>query len=339
MPIKRHVTLLLWGLGVALAGATAPADAALFQLVELYHADASSVSVNAINNRGQAVGISATDDGMTQALLWSGAGAQNLGTWNGASVTPTAINDAGDVVGFANAPADGTHAVVWKGSGWSDLGRGYAQAINAGGQIVGFGERALLWSGAATVVLGNGLAAGINDEGTVVGYRSNAVGVPTAVVWSHGVASALERNAAAYSINGAGDIVGESRTAAGTYQATLWTAQGKTLLGSIEPGQHSVAFDINDAGQVVGYGNGATLWTGHDQVDLSAVLANPPGGQFRLLLATGINNSGQIVATGVDANNYIRAYLLTPIPEPASLALVLGGLCLLTLSRMRRSRS
>ena len=329
---------LLWGLGLALAGATAPADAALFQLVELQSPGTGSASANAINNRGQAVGVATSDDGVTHALLWSGGAARDLGMWNGGSVTPTAINDAGEVVGFANAPGDGTHALMWKGSGWSDLGRGYAQGINAGGQIVGFGDRAFLWSRATTVVLGNGVAAGINDQGTVVGYRSTSTGVPIAVTWSQGVASDLERNAAAYSINGTGDIVGESRTANGMYQATMWTAHGKTLLGSIEPGQHSVAFDINDAGQVVGYGNGATLWTGQEQVDLSAVLANPPGGQFRLLLAAGINNSGQIVVTGVDANNYIRAYLLTPIPEPESLALFLGGLSVLALGRKRGAR-
>ncbi|WP_440964019.1 hypothetical protein ACL58G_29405 [Massilia sp. GER05] len=337
--MRKHTIPKLCGLGLLLAALASPAKANLFRVTELLVPNVESSSVSAINNRGQSVGTATTADGVTHAILWSGAAARDLGTWKGSMVTPLAINDAGEIAGFANAPRDGPHALVWRSSGWIDLGHGYAQGMNSGGQVVGYDQRGTLWSADSVTDLGNALAQGINDAGDIVGYRY-AAGNPIAVVWRNGVLTDLERNGAAYSINGAGDIVGESRSATGQYQATLWNAQGKSLLGTTGDGEHSGAFDINERDQVVGYNNtGALLWTGQKQVDLNAVLANPPGGQFRLLLAIGINEGGQIAAVGTDANNYIRGYVLTPIPEPASLALVLGGLCLLPIGGKRDLRS
>ena len=43
----------------------------------------------------------------------------------------------------------------------------------------------------------------------------------------------------------------------------------------------------------------------------------------------GINNLGQITGYGFNAEGYKRAFLLTPVPEPATLSLLgLGGLVL-----------
>ena len=56
---------------------------------------------------------------------------------------------------------------------------------------------------------------------------------------------------------------------------------------------------------------------------------------WSLTEATAINNVGQIVGMGWNPSGGREAYLLTPIPEPATLAvLLLGGLALL---RRRRS--
>jgi len=53
--------------------------------------------------------------------------------------------------------------------------------------------------------------------------------------------------------------------------------------------------------------------------------------------AFAINDNGQIVGIGSDAQGNGRAFLLTPIPEPATLSLLaLGGLALL---RRRRGAS
>ncbi len=55
-----------------------------------------------------------------------------------------------------------------------------------------------------------------------------------------------------------------------------------------------------------------------------------PSSGWTLQIAYGINESGQIAGSGLDPSGQLRAFLLNPIPEPASLALVaLGGAALL----------
>ena len=54
-----------------------------------------------------------------------------------------------------------------------------------------------------------------------------------------------------------------------------------------------------------------------------------------LTQALGINDSGQIIATGSD----YHAYLLSPIPEPESYALMLFGLVVVGLSARRKKQS
>jgi probable HAF family extracellular repeat protein len=107
----------------------------------------------AVNDHGQVAGHSTTTSGQelggpgSRAFLWEDGRMTDLGTggeWSWAF----AINDAGEVVGQAG----GIGAVRWRGgaatalagriplgSGWDDLV--IARAINARGQIVGWGQR------------------------------------------------------------------------------------------------------------------------------------------------------------------------------------------------------
>ena len=84
---------------------------------------------------------------------------------------------------------------------------------------------------------------------------------------------------------------------------------------------YSYAYGINDAGQVVGYSHTAggaqhAFITGPDgagMMDLNSLVDVPAG--VILISATGINNSGQVIAIGT-------------IPEPEIYALFLAGLAL-----------
>lgn len=121
------------------------------------YGDDTSGAATAINDRGQAVGISGICDqavgrfSAKHALLWDNGNTTLLpdlgaGMWN----TPMAINEHGDVVGFVAQPGDDPdnprlRAFLWtRRDGFRNLGTlgpehdySEAHAINAHGQIVG----------------------------------------------------------------------------------------------------------------------------------------------------------------------------------------------------------
>lgn len=146
-----------------------------------YSGDSTSAAT-AINQRGQAVGISGACDiavgrfSAMHAVLWDHGAVReipNLGgtTWH----TPMDINDSGAVVGFSNPPGPGdpegdfiAHAFLWVGgSSSTDLGTlqgdalSEAFAINSRGQVVGvsFGGSA----GARAFLYQDGVMHNLND--------------------------------------------------------------------------------------------------------------------------------------------------------------------------------
>ena len=169
----------------------------------------SSGSATAINNRGQAVGISGSCDqavgrySAAHAVLWENGRVAELVNPNGAPYwnTPNMINERGDVVGFAGAPGDVdgnlTPPFQWtRSSGFQilpmltgDIG-GSAQSINNRGEIVGYAypssfvSHPLYWQrgSAAPVDLNTliepvagyvlSIANDINDRGQITGYAT-----------------------------------------------------------------------------------------------------------------------------------------------------------------------
>jgi probable HAF family extracellular repeat protein len=144
----------------------------------------STSAATAINDRGEAVGISGDCDqavgrfSARHAVLWAKNGnvteIPNLGgvTWH----TPMDINEAGDVVGFSNPAGTGdpagefiSHAFLWKRGATASVDLGTlpgdlfseAFAVSERGQVVGVsfgganGSRAFLWE--------NGVMTNLND--------------------------------------------------------------------------------------------------------------------------------------------------------------------------------
>jgi probable HAF family extracellular repeat protein len=130
----------------------------------------------------------------------------------------------------------------------------------------------------------------------------------------------------AYAINDLGQVVGDSFPPVLETHAFLWDPTGGlTDLGTLAgPFPSATALDINDNGVVVGDDRSGT-WVGFvwesstSMLDLNTLIDpnDPLFGQVTVTGAAGINNSGQIAATGVLAGSgETHALLLTPSGHP-----------------------
>jgi len=163
----------------------------------------STSAATAINDVGQAVGISGTcfvavgSFSAAHAVIWVDGVPSEIPNFGGVAWnTPTAINNQGLVAGFSDFPGDGSgapnfHAFLWTGSGplidLKTLGSdpfSAAFGLNEKGQVVGqsldadFNSRAFLWQNGQIIDL-NALALDgspflvfandINDRGEIAG--------------------------------------------------------------------------------------------------------------------------------------------------------------------------
>lgn len=371
---KRPLALLLSAL--ALLAVTINAVAATtYKFTDLGAPDGGWSFGAGINNAGQVVGTSFNSPGWgddRRATVWNGTTATYLPTLGGTWGEAKGINDVGQVVGSSRTAAGYTHATLWNDTLAIDLsplpggGGGWASGINNSGQIIGTsntagGTRATLWNGVSPTDLGtlpggrysHGLA--INAAGVVAGISETASG-DRATLWNGANATDLGTLPGgllsyAFAINNAGQVAGYSTSAKDDndlYYATLWNGSTATDLGTL--GYHSLAYGINNSGHVVGQSHAvpddgwawhAFLWNGTVLVDLNSVIdeeARRAG--WRLEEATGINDNDWITGTAYNSfTGEARAYLLTPVPEPQTHALMLAGLLLLgSAARHRRER-
>ena len=283
----------------------------------------------AINDLGQVVGSADINETVTtaplknapnhkvtrflaHAFIWnSNSGMTDLGTLGGKESRAVAINNLGQVAGIADTDSN-RHVFFWDSTnGMKDLGplgdiKGYI-GINDTGQVVSSSWRtasrnyvSFLWSSSVGVVYfdtlsgGGSCASAINDNGQVVG-------------WSN------------------------KKAPGGGRRACLWDSSGNIIeLGTIGDffsliaGSESMAFAINNAGQVVGWSGKkhtmlcrgyAFLWdTKHGMVKLENLLADKSGWK-RLISASHINNRGQIIGFGETKDGKDHAFLMTPVKK------------------------
>ena len=104
----------------------------------------------AINSAGWVAGGSTTARGYLHAFLQANGRMQDLGTLGGGNSSAYGVNDAGQVVGYSQIAGGDSSAFLWENGQLRDLNQliaadtGWrlleASAINASGQIVGFGS-------------------------------------------------------------------------------------------------------------------------------------------------------------------------------------------------------
>ena len=299
----------------------------------------------AINASGQVTGVTTFDDG--RAFLYTGGVMQDLGTLGGNSSAGTALNDRGEVTGGARTADGQLHVFLYGGGSMQDLGGGsFGQGlgINNSGQVTGqatsaSGIQAFIYSGGALQFLGQGTAWGsdINDSGQVTGLALAGSGDESgfAFLYSGGSIQNLGTlggtTSRGVAINDSGQVTGIAETADGSGHVFLYSG------GSMHDLGEGVGEGINNHGWVVGAsGFDPFLHDGTARHDLHDLL-DGSGAGWRLGTPLDINDAGQIVGFGI-RNGVERGYLLTPVPEPETLALMLSGLGLLALGGRWRQR-
>ena len=205
----------------------------------------SYTKVDAINGRGQIVGVSdIVVDGLeqTHGIVWANGKMTDLGsrlrTWD-----PATINDQGQIPGFVDRP----QAAVWEHGAVRLLPNGpgvkgvRAVDINEAGTAVGVcivspsrRPHPCLWRDGKVQDLGvafgdRGQALAVNERGQVIGItRDGARGQFHGFVWENGEMTDLGtlpggKQSQALAISNRGQIIGWSRTPKGVKHAVLWT--------------------------------------------------------------------------------------------------------------------
>ncbi len=206
-----------------------------------------------VNNAGQITGYSYTlgPGSQMQAWIWEDGDFTQLGTLGGEDSLAAGINEQVQVVGWAHTPEPGiSHAFLWENGVMTDLGvlpgetDSSAADINAVGQVCGLSAHtqstypfttylvACLWDSGDIIEIGklpgfpkNSAASSLNNDGVVVGYSSDYGNDSHAFIWRDGILTDLN------------DLIDP---------ASGWELK--------------TASDINEAGQIIGYGshNGET---------------------------------------------------------------------------------
>jgi probable HAF family extracellular repeat protein len=170
--------------------------------------------------------------------------------------------------------------------------------------------------------------AAVNSSGQVTGDAFTAGNAAQrAFLYSNGVMTDLGTLGGADSsgraLNSSGQVTGSAQTFQGTQHAFSYSDGTMTDLGTLG-GDLSEGYAINSAGLVTGTsritGNTtdhAFLYSNGSMIDLNSLIdpSSPLAAYVTLTEGTAINDSGWIVANGVDSRTGPgRAYLLTPVP-------------------------
>ena len=282
------------------------------------------------------------------SYLYSGGSVQVLATLPGMTGTvANGINNSGQIVGYdTGTNSAGQYGFVYSGGSMSPLPGGRALAVNDSGQIVGVSDgsgfahtHAFLFSGGSVQDLGalpGGNSSGalaVSNKGDIVGASDVADNSQHAFLFSGGSMQDLgvlpgKNESVATGVNNAQQVVGYSGTSGNGSHAFLWSSgTGMQDLGTLN-GYDSQATAINNAGQVVGLinisgvGSEAVVYSNGTMKDLNTLLL--PGSDWWLQVATDINNNGQICGYGINPTGQQDIFVLTPVPEPSTFAL-LGG--------------
>jgi probable HAF family extracellular repeat protein len=324
-----------------------------------------------LNNKGEMVGMRRFGTNYT-GFLYSGGeyreikvpGARNTHVW--------LLNDRGDVAGTAISSELGLLAFRYNAGRVVDVGSGLnppmgspsVRALNQAGHVLGSDdsmetERDYFYDGRMARELKIAAPSpkpdyigvtDLNDHDVVLGeYYDRETMTGGAFLYDNGTVTKIPASSglrSGYALNNAGDIVGTGhvdaeRTAPVLYRDGVATSLG-TLGGFYGGSDGGWATDINDRGQIIGAAARSDteyapfLYQGGRMYDVDELLVARDAAQWDVETVYRINASGQILAAGMAAAGQRAWFLLSPVPEAQTWALMLAGLGLVgTVARRR----
>lgn len=272
--------------------------------------------------------------------LWTpGAGWTFLPRGTNEARSAFAVNNVagGTVVG----QGDGSKAFYWTKSGGLTLvggGIGVAYSINDDGWMVGcdvWGSTAYAYHiGSQTLypIPGGWWATGVSNTGLVTAIGSQVLlwsiaggSVPVAGL---NYANDISANGVYVAANAGGSGVGWGIGRPAIYNTVtkVTTTFGSPLTGSWYGGCWAVnSHGVAVGATVIGGVEKAFVYDGTLYALENLLVGTLPTG-IRFLAGVDINDYGQIAVQAEDAFGRGHVFLLTPIPEPSTLALLAGGL-------------
>lgn len=232
--------------------------------------------------------------------------------------TPVGVNSSG-VAAVNTEATGGGGAFIAYASGSTILPMWRAAAINDAGQVAGTSSYT---AGSHAVVYDDGQ---LTDLGTLPNDSSNGFG------------------SSATDLNDTGTVVGSSNYGFGEanhMHSFLYRNGQMVAIGDWTNTNYAKA--VNNLGTVIGSyrsndpadsGEHAYLYLDGEQYELDTLLNGSAG--WRISTAEDINDSGQIVGQACNQAGACFAALLTPVPEPATYAMLLAGLGLVGWRRLR----
>lgn len=329
--------------------------------------ESQSCYATAVNNRGEVAGWCGDYiDGISRrvAFYWNSVdGMISLGTGGDVYSQALGINNAGVVVGYTYEDISPWHS--WRAFTYSngrlerleipDASYTAAFSNNDAGVITGqLDEDVLLYDHGTLIDVGRIAPAdivgrAINNRGDVVGSGwVDGEGNQHAFLFRNGVLMDIHgldgKSSYAQGINNLGQAVGWAETGEVSENGPIIHAvtfdDGK--VNDLNPfnSDYSYATAINDHGWLLGayrredIGYGTFLYMNGHERDLQNLI--PPDQDWYLDYANDINERGQIVGSAYGPGNRDHAVLLTPIPEPASIQLLITSFATVLVLRQRR---
>jgi probable HAF family extracellular repeat protein len=286
--VAGSLALLITFVGGLVGASSASAASPTYTVEDL----GTNFSPEDINRSGHVVGEGftfTTGCGRARAILYSAGQRHYIASCDTASAA-LGINDSGEVVGVS-----GDRAFLYEQGQEGQEGQMQDLGTLPGGT--------------------RSQALDINNTGEIVGWSATFTGDPEAFLYSNGQMQDLGTLGDAVGINDTGQVAGHANTTTGERHAFLYTKITGEMqdLGTLTGFPGIRATDINDSGEVVGYG----LYRPADEEDYQDHAFLYEEGQMRDLgtlggtnsWAWGVNDTGQVVGDAETSTGESHAFL------------------------------